>query len=278
MPLFTGLEAHAVRSATDAGSGHPETSKEFAKRMKSFVCISGPRRAQEGGSATHQTETQQNLTEIQQNFGSSMPDQPKPLDSSSLETLHKQDEGKERLFIRIPSCSAFKGTETPRTSTTEAVKPPDNINEPAVQDPSDGSHSPGNSAGIGSSANSNANTSPLLVDVVSNATGGIDIRSFIKNKYTNNVFFKKILGNPKDFKNFEVTPDGLVYLKHSEYLKVLCIPRILINQRSIQEVIISEAHSILAHLGVSKTADYLRDHVWWKDMISDMKSYYLYTH
>uniref|UniRef100_A0A0W0GB85 Putative polyprotein n=1 Tax=Moniliophthora roreri TaxID=221103 RepID=A0A0W0GB85_MONRR len=106
MPLFTGLEAHAVRSATDAGSGRPETSKEFAKRMKSFVRVSGPRRAQEGGSATHQTETQQ------QNFGSSMPDQPKPSDSSSLETSHKQDEGKERLFIRIPGRSAFKGTET----------------------------------------------------------------------------------------------------------------------------------------------------------------------
>ncbi|ESK81293.1 hypothetical protein Moror_12139 [Moniliophthora roreri MCA 2997] len=228
MPLFTGLKAHAVRSATDAGLGRPEMSKEFAKRMTSFVRISGPRRAQEGGSATHQTE-------IQQNFGSSMPDQPKPSDSSSLETSHKQDEGKERLFIRIPSRSAFKGTETQRTSTMEAVKPPDNINGLAVQDPSDGSHSPGNSAGIGSSTNSNANASPSLVDVVSNATGGIDIRSFIKNKYTDNVFFKKILENPKDFKNFEVTSDGLVYLKHSEYSKVFPIAELTRGPKDVPE-------------------------------------------
>lgn len=30
---------------------------------------------------------------------------------------------------------------------------------------------------------------------------------------------------------------------------------------------------LLAHLGANKTADYLRDHVWWKDMISDIKAF-----
>ena len=36
---------------------------------------------------------------------------------------------------------------------------------------------------------------------------------------------------------------------------------------------ISEVHSILAHLGTSKTLDYLRDHVWWKDMVSDVQAF-----
>ena len=30
---------------------------------------------------------------------------------------------------------------------------------------------------------------------------------------------------------------------------------------------------MLAHLGASKTLDYLRDQVWWKDMVSDTKSF-----
>ena len=47
----------------------------------------------------------------------------------------------------------------------------------------------------------------------------------------------------------------------------------MINGRNIHEIIISEAHSVLAHLGANKTLNYLRDHVWWKEMISDIKSY-----
>ena len=30
---------------------------------------------------------------------------------------------------------------------------------------------------------------------------------------------------------------------------------------------------MLAHLGTAKTLDYLQDHVWWKDMVADTKSY-----
>ncbi|KAF8814451.1 hypothetical protein BYT27DRAFT_7021729, partial [Phlegmacium glaucopus] len=66
---------------------------------------------------------------------------------------------------------------------------------------------------------------------------------------------------PGDFRNFEII-DQLVYLKESDR-QVLCIPKILIQGRSAREIVISEAHSMLAHLGASKTLDYLRDHVWW---------------
>jgi hypothetical protein len=37
--------------------------------------------------------------------------------------------------------------------------------------------------------------------------------------------------------------------------------------------VISEAHSILAHLGLRKTLDYLRDHFWWKEMVEDTRSF-----
>ena len=30
---------------------------------------------------------------------------------------------------------------------------------------------------------------------------------------------------------------------------------------------------MLAHLGANKTLSYIRDHVWWKDMVSDTKAY-----
>ena len=66
--------------------------------------------------------------------------------------------------------------------------------------------------------------------------------------------------------------DNLFYLKEADR-KVLCIPKILIKGWCAREIVIPEAHSLLAHLGVSKTLDYLHDHVWWKDIIADTKAY-----
>ena len=81
-----------------------------------------------------------------------------------------------------------------------------------------------------------------------------------------------ILDKPKDFRNFKKKED-LIYLKKDNDKRVLCIPKVLVKERSAWEIIISEAHSMLAHLGVSKTLDYMCDHVWWKDMVSDVRAY-----
>jgi hypothetical protein len=43
--------------------------------------------------------------------------------------------------------------------------------------------------------------------------------------------------------------------------------------RRIGEIIISEAHSLLAHLGTSKTSVYIKDHLWWPNMVQEIKSY-----
>jgi hypothetical protein len=47
---------------------------------------------------------------------------------------------------------------------------------------------------------------------------------------------------------------------------------ITIGEHSACEIIISKAHSLLA-LGPQKTLAYLHDHVWWKDMASDVQAY-----
>ena len=100
---------------------------------------------------------------------------------------------------------------------------------------------------------------------------GIDLLKELRGHYQEDPIFKSILDKPKDFRNFDVK-DGLIYLKLNGKT-LLCIPKMVINERNIYEMIISEAHSILAHLGTTKTLNYLRDHVWWKDMASDTRSY-----
>jgi hypothetical protein len=51
------------------------------------------------------------------------------------------------------------------------------------------------------------------------------------------------------------------------------MPDILIDGRKARERLITQAHSVLAHLGTVKTLAYLRDHVWWKDMVEDIQKY-----
>ena len=110
-----------------------------------------------------------------------------------------------------------------------------------------------------------------LLNIVSQSLQGLDLLEEIRGKFGSDPTFQPIIARPKEFRNFEV--DGqLVYLKR-QGKRVLCIPKILIQGRSAHELVISEAHSLLAHLGASKTLDYLRDHCWWKSMVSDVQSF-----
>ncbi|KAF8586639.1 hypothetical protein K439DRAFT_1304471, partial [Ramaria rubella] len=101
-----------------------------------------------------------------------------------------------------------------------------------------------------------------LPDIIRMAESDVPLPDCLKNRYVDDPFFKIVLANPNDYKNFE-TSDGLIFLKNRDS-RTLCIPDIRIGHRHIREIIISHAHSILAHLGVRKTLHYLRDNVWWK--------------
>ena len=108
----------------------------------------------------------------------------------------------------------------------------------------------------------------MLVNIVSQSLQGLDLLAELCGKYELDPTFKSILARPKDFRNFEVD-EQLIYLK-TQGKRVLCIPKVMIQGRSTHEIVISEAHLLLAHLGASKTIDYLQDHCWWKNMVSDV--------
>ena len=112
---------------------------------------------------------------------------------------------------------------------------------------------------------------PLLLTVICESLEGIDLLKELKGNFTNDPLFKIILDKPQEYKNFQVN-NGLVYLKAQE-CKLLCIPNILIHGRNVCEIVLSEAHSLLTHLGANKTLDYIRDHLWWKTMVLDTKSF-----
>ena len=100
---------------------------------------------------------------------------------------------------------------------------------------------------------------------------GIDLLAELRGNYENDPLFRSILDKPSEFRNFEAK-DGLIYLKVNDR-RVLCVPKTTIQGRNARELVISEAHSMLAHLGATKTLDYLKELVWWKDMVTDTKAF-----
>ena len=110
-----------------------------------------------------------------------------------------------------------------------------------------------------------------LINIMSQSMQGLDLLMELRGKHKVDPILQAIMNKPNNFRNFEVD-GGLAYLKKSDK-KMLCIPNIVIQGRTACEIIISEAHSMLAHLGANKTLDYLRDHVWWRDMVSDVKAF-----
>jgi hypothetical protein len=110
-----------------------------------------------------------------------------------------------------------------------------------------------------------------LTEVLESGDPTLDIHSRIHGRYSDDPFFDLIVKNPRNYKNFEVS-NGLVFLKDQER-RLLCIPDIMVGPRRLREILISHAHSILAHLGPRKTITYLRDNVWWKGLNSDVDAF-----
>jgi hypothetical protein len=93
----------------------------------------------------------------------------------------------------------------------------------------------------------------------------------IHNQYHKDPPFRIILDAPRSFKNFELK-DGIMRLKLRDRT-VICVPDVKVKGRRLQEMVMSQAHSLLAHLGARKTLTYLRDHVWWKTMVQDVTAF-----
>ena len=125
--------------------------------------------------------------------------------------------------------------------------------------------------GVASEALTSGKSNTALADLVSASQEGIYLLSEFCKNYDRDPFFDLILKKLSEYHNVEVE-NSLAYLKEKES-QLTRIPKVLINGRSAREIVISKAHSLLTHLGMSKMLDYLENQCWWKDMISDTKSF-----
>ncbi|KAG6913685.1 hypothetical protein DXG01_005165 [Tephrocybe rancida] len=87
----------------------------------------------------------------------------------------------------------------------------------------------------------------------------IDVLDLVSGKYVTDKFFRDILAKPKEHHNF-VVEDNAIWLQQKDQ-HLLYILYVTCGGQTLQELVISEAHSVLAHLGATKTLAYLCDHV-----------------
>ena len=90
--------------------------------------------------------------------------------------------------------------------------------------------------------------------------------------YSEDKLFSKILMDVKAYAAFRVV-NGLVFTKTPLGKEVLCIPRALHDKRSIPEIVIEQAHTVLGHFGARKTTDYIRRAFWWPTLVKDVEKY-----
>ncbi|TDL14374.1 hypothetical protein BD410DRAFT_693022, partial [Rickenella mellea] len=80
--------------------------------------------------------------------------------------------------------------------------------------------------------------------------------------YQTDALCSKIIAAPDAYSSFSID-DGLLFSKNHFGDPVLVLPRSLLDGRSIPEIVIDSAHSVLGHLGFNKTAEYIRRWYWW---------------
>jgi len=231
-----------------AETGRPETSREFAARTASHFALHGPQEREEGKSPT--------VTSM-----ASQPDQ----QSTTKLTIH--------LPARRKVAPAAGETQAMSNDGSAGINKEPYLSEKALSGIEQALE-----AQLTERAREIAETiEPLLAVTLEELLAGgqepIDLLHCIRDQYTSDSVFAKIDENPCHYKNFELTSDGLMYLRNTDGHRVLCIPTIKAGTHSVREIVISEAHSLLAHLGPQKTLTYLRELVWWKDMNNDVHSF-----
>ncbi|SGY12372.1 BQ5605_C011g06487 [Microbotryum silenes-dioicae] len=97
----------------------------------------------------------------------------------------------------------------------------------------------------------------------------------IENGLRSDAFFKRILSNIEKFDQYKVdTVDGKTLLFHrSDGALRLCVPIAHVRGRSVREIILQHAHTIVGHGAALRVIHWLRDRFWWPTLSKDVDSY-----
>jgi hypothetical protein len=272
LPVLTGLEARAVTRAQYRGTRMPTAIQPKEPRVTSPV-------AQMEGAPATLVPTAQDAVEENNAANKGKNRAIEPAETGRPETAKEFSKRIKKVTLRLPGERQEGGSIDKLALDPRCAEPlgstadPQAYTEPELDLPTWPTEASGTEEDAEASrvTEIEAVVSPDLIEVLSEYDGAHNFPSCLKGKFEEDSFFKNILSNPSQFKNFECE-DGIVYLKEFG-TRLLCIPDCMIGKRKAREIVITRAHSILAHLGPAKTTAYLRGTVWWKSLIADVRAY-----
>ncbi|TFK53386.1 hypothetical protein OE88DRAFT_1733321 [Heliocybe sulcata] len=230
MPVLTGLEASAMVLPE---TGRPETSCEFAKRIRRVkLLVREP--AQEGGDGAEGSQPGESPSTPEGNK-----------DSERESSIRNELNNDSPDHIDTPQTEA---NTVPQTEPNELPEWKDHIRSTrteitqAIQNPTPVRPGP------------KTEDDPGLLSYIA-IHENFSLEEAVRHRYKEDLFFKAIIEKPRDFKNFTYE-EGLLFLQLQDK-QVLCLPDVSIGGRSIREIAISHAHLLLAHLGTHKMLDLL---------------------
>jgi hypothetical protein len=111
-----------------------------------------------------------------------------------------------------------------------------------------------------------------LPDLHPHIEGDRSVLTAIKQGYQRDPLFAKILANVGHHEAFQAI-DNLLYTCNNVGATVLCILSAIYAKWHLTELVITQAHEVLGHLGPQKTAEYTQHHFWWPCIGQDIKQY-----
>ncbi len=102
--------------------------------------------------------------------------------------------------------------------------------------------------------------------------GQFDLRKILRNGYKNDSVAQKVLQNPTHHERFRVNQDLVEHLDNRGNW-VLLVPQVMHGRKRLAQVLLDQAHSLVGHLGYSKTNEYVRRWFWWPNISRDVEKY-----
>ena len=101
---------------------------------------------------------------------------------------------------------------------------------------------------------------------------GEDFLAVIRNAYSDDTLFSKVLLHPEQHPRFTVK-NGIIYTTNAVGNMVVAVPGALSKGRRVAEIAIDQAHRIVGHKAARKTRDYLSRWFWWPTLAKDVESF-----
>ncbi|TFK79065.1 hypothetical protein K466DRAFT_506218, partial [Polyporus arcularius HHB13444] len=92
--------------------------------------------------------------------------------------------------------------------------------------------------------------------------GEFELLRILKQGYRDDAVCRKIVDNPTHHERFRLR-DGIVEHLNNRGTWVMCVPESKHGRKRLAQVILEHAHTVMGHLGVKKTNEYVRRWFWW---------------